>query len=186
MKPLPSPVRNVGTLHAITAEEFATRMASSGPQRLGWALTISTGLRFLRPERGSTCRQKRQHASVRFHMAAPTERRYVVGRVVARIAIAVMPVYPRLSALHAWSKLEKTPCPIALCIRRSSIALPRLALWPAHYWLIRPSQIPSSTHCEIISECQRCHLRYDLQLHIQHSRETRRNRKALGDLFKPA
>ena len=31
--------------------------------------------------------------------------------------------------------------------------------------------------------CQRCHLRYDLALHVQHSRETRRNRKAAGDLF---
>ena len=31
--------------------------------------------------------------------------------------------------------------------------------------------------------CQRCHLRYDLPLHVQHSRETRRNRKAMKELF---
>lgn len=31
--------------------------------------------------------------------------------------------------------------------------------------------------------CQRCHLRYDLALHIQHSRETRRKRKAAAELF---
>ena len=31
--------------------------------------------------------------------------------------------------------------------------------------------------------CQRCHLRYDQELHQQHSRETRRNRKAIGDLW---
>lgn len=30
--------------------------------------------------------------------------------------------------------------------------------------------------------CQRCHLRYDMQLHMQHSRETRRARKAIGEL----
>ena len=31
--------------------------------------------------------------------------------------------------------------------------------------------------------CQRCHLRYDHDLHQRNSRETRRKRKAIGDLF---
>lgn len=31
--------------------------------------------------------------------------------------------------------------------------------------------------------CQRCHLRYDHDLHQRHSRETRRAGKAVGDLF---
>ena len=31
--------------------------------------------------------------------------------------------------------------------------------------------------------CQRCHLRYDHDLHQRNSRETRRNRKAAKDLF---
>lgn len=31
--------------------------------------------------------------------------------------------------------------------------------------------------------CQRCHLRYDMGMHMQHSYETRRKPKAHGDLF---
>lgn len=31
--------------------------------------------------------------------------------------------------------------------------------------------------------CQRCHLRYDHEHHQRNARETRRNRKACGDLF---
>lgn len=31
--------------------------------------------------------------------------------------------------------------------------------------------------------CQRCHLRYDAQIHAENSRITRKNRKAIGDLF---
>lgn len=31
--------------------------------------------------------------------------------------------------------------------------------------------------------CQRCHLRYDHDHHMKNSRETRRKRKALGELF---
>jgi len=31
--------------------------------------------------------------------------------------------------------------------------------------------------------CQRCHLRYDAEHHAKNSRETRRARKAIGDLF---
>ncbi len=34
--------------------------------------------------------------------------------------------------------------------------------------------------------CQRCHLTYDAKLHAQHARETRRARKAVGDLFAEA
>lgn len=33
--------------------------------------------------------------------------------------------------------------------------------------------------------CQRCHLRYDMELHQRNSRETRKKRKALADLFGP-
>ena len=31
--------------------------------------------------------------------------------------------------------------------------------------------------------CQKCHLTYDAKLHAQHSNETRRARKAIGDMF---
>ena len=31
--------------------------------------------------------------------------------------------------------------------------------------------------------CQRCHLAYDHDHHMKNSRATRKNRKALGDLF---
>lgn len=31
--------------------------------------------------------------------------------------------------------------------------------------------------------CNRCHLRYDVKLHIHHAKETRKNRLAVGDLF---
>lgn len=31
--------------------------------------------------------------------------------------------------------------------------------------------------------CQRCHLRYDQELHQRNAHETRRKRKAVGDLF---
>jgi hypothetical protein len=35
----------------------------------------------------------------------------------------------------------------------------------------------------LLAMCQRCHLTYDARLHAEHARETRRNRKAIGDLF---
>ena len=31
--------------------------------------------------------------------------------------------------------------------------------------------------------CQRCHLTYDAQHHAKNARETRRNRRAIGDMF---
>lgn len=34
--------------------------------------------------------------------------------------------------------------------------------------------------------CQRCHLRYDAQHHAENAKATRRNRKAIHDLFEPA
>jgi hypothetical protein len=37
------------------------------------------------------------------------------------------------------------------------------------------------THLKVM--CNRCHLRYDVKLHVGHGRETRRRGKALGDLF---
>ena len=183
MKPFYPPVLHVGALYAISAEIFAARMASTGPQRLGVALTIDTWFRLLGTEIGATCRHKSRQAAVRFHVAAPTEGSHVVGSVVPRVTVAVMPIYTRLSTSRARPKLEKTPRPIALCVRSRRVAFPRSALGTAHHQLTWPPQIPSSTHRGIISECQRCHLRYDHDLHQRNARETRRSRKAAGDLF---
>jgi cytochrome c553 len=35
----------------------------------------------------------------------------------------------------------------------------------------------------LLAMCQRCHSRYDAELHARNARRTRRARKAAGDLF---
>jgi hypothetical protein len=40
-----------------------------------------------------------------------------------------------------------------------------------------------ATETHVKAMCNRCHLRYDVRLHVRNGRETRRKGRALGELF---
>ncbi len=55
-----------------------------------------------------------------------------------------------------------------------------VVLTVAHYPDPDPSHVADDN---LIAACQRCHLRMDHKLHMKNARETRRSRKAIGELF---
>lgn len=167
---------DIWSFSPVSTQVFIARVAPSFSERFARLSTYDARLWLLWATKRRAGSNESVQPAIFRHVASTTQNGDVVRFVVASIPVHVMAVYTRQTTPLARAKSVKPAGTISLGVGPCGVTLPCAPRGAANNWFLWPSEIPSSSaHWSIVP--QRCHLRYDVKLHVKHAAERRRRKR---------